>query len=264
MFQPVIPLDGVAGWRFLNRTYDTQLETFAASNEIKRDTDYFVEQISEISSAEDLVSDFRLLTVALGAFGLQDDINNRFFIQKILEEGTTAPDALANQFTDPRYKEFSEAFGLGPGDFNRTVLSDFTSNIISRYEANSFEVAAGNQNGSMRIALYAERTLPELAASSDSTNAKWFSIMGDPPMREFMEKALNLPAGIGQVDIDQQLELFKESAREVFGSDDLSAFTEDDAIQDAITRFVVRDQISQFSSAATSPGAVALTLLQNI
>lgn len=260
MFQPVIPLSGVAGWKFLNKTYEAQLETFSAANEIKRDTDYFAQQISEISSAEELVSDFRLLTVTLGAFGLQDDINNRYFIQKILEEGTTAPDSLANQFTDPRYKELSEAFGLGPGDFNRTVLSDFATNIISQYQANSFEVAAGNQDGAMRVALYAERTLPELASGNESTDAKWFSIMGDPPMREFFEKALNMPVGIGQTDIDQQLDLFKERARSVFGSDDLAIFSDEALIEDAITQFVVRDQISQFS-AGQSAGSIALTLL---
>lgn len=260
MFQPVIPLAGVAGWKFLNKTYDAQLETFSSSNEIKRDTDYFAAQISEISSAEELVSDFRLLTVTLGAFGLQDDINNRYFIQKILEEGTTAPDSLANQFTDPRYKELSEAFGLGPGDFNRTVLSDFSSNIISRFEANSFEVAAGNQSNAMRVALYAERTLPDLAAGRESVNAKWFAVMGDPPMRDFFEKALNLPVGIGQTDIDQQLDLFKERARDVFGSDDIAIFADDALVEDAITQFIVRDQIAGFSTGVSS-GAIALTLL---
>ena len=40
--------------------------------------------------------------MALGAFGLQDDINNRYFIRKILEEGTTNEDALANRFSDTR------------------------------------------------------------------------------------------------------------------------------------------------------------------
>ena len=48
-------------------------DTFTKSIELKRDTEYFQEKISSITSAEELVSDRRLLTVALGAFGLQDD-----------------------------------------------------------------------------------------------------------------------------------------------------------------------------------------------
>ena len=84
MFQPIIPSGGVAGWRFLQRTYDTQLETFGQSAQIQRETDHFKDTIASITSAEDLVADRQLLTVALGAFGLSDDIENRFFIKKML------------------------------------------------------------------------------------------------------------------------------------------------------------------------------------
>ncbi|MEM7519456.1 MAG: DUF1217 domain-containing protein [Pseudomonadota bacterium] len=262
MFQPVIPSDGLAGWRFLNRTYDSQLATFSASNEIKRDTDYFIENIGNVTTAEELVSDRRLLTVALGAFGLQDDINNRFFIQKILEEGTQAPDALANRFADSRYREFSEAFGLGPNEFRGNILSNFGPETVAQFEANSFEQAAGNQSNAMRVALYAERTLPDLATGSQSVDAKWFTVMGDPPLRQFFEKALNLPSTIGQIDIDQQLGVFKERAQSVFGTDDFSQLTTDEGLDDAITKYIVREQLDT-SNGGLSGGAIALTLLQS-
>jgi hypothetical protein len=69
-FQPLIPLAGYSGWAFLNRTMDSQKSAFNESNEIKRDTEYFKENIGSVESAEDLMSDRRLLSVALGAFGL--------------------------------------------------------------------------------------------------------------------------------------------------------------------------------------------------
>ena len=87
MFQPVIPSGGISGWRFLQRTYDAQLETFGQSAQIQRETDHFKEKIAGITTAEDLVADRQLLTVALGAFGLSDDIDNKFFIKKMLECG---------------------------------------------------------------------------------------------------------------------------------------------------------------------------------
>lgn len=262
MFQPVVPADGLAGWRFLSRTYDTQLETFANSNEIKRDVDYFAENIKSVTTAEELVSDRRLLTVALGAFGLQDDINNKFFIQKILEEGVSAEGALATRLSDSRYREFSEAFGFGAGDLFRIPFSDFTENMVDRFEAQSFEVAAGNQSNAMRIALYAQRSLPELAEGDQSVDAKWFTIMGDPPMRQFFENALGLPSSIGQVDIDQQLGLFKERSESVFGTDDPSIFTDPEQIDDAITKFIVREQLNTFGNGGLSGGSAALILLQ--
>ncbi len=261
MFQPIVPVDGLAGWRFLQRTYDAQFTAFNDSQILQRNTDYFAENVSKATSAEDLVSDRQLLTIALGAFGLQDDINNRFFIQKVLEEGTASNDTLANRLSDKRYHQLSEAFGFGPTATTRVGEADFAKEIISKFQSSSFEVAAGDQNDAMRVALYAERELPALAAREASTDTKWFTILGDPPLRQLFEKALNLPTAIGQIDIDQQLGIFKDRATAVFGSDDLSYFDDPAIVQEAITKFVVRVQISELN-VGLSGYSIALALLQ--
>lgn len=261
MFQPVIPFGGLTGWRFLQNTYDRQFETFNKAIELKRDADYFTEKIGAVETAEDVVKDRRLLTVALGAFGLQDDINNRYFIQKVLEDGTTNDDSLANRFADPRYAELSKAFGLGPGETRKTAEPDFATKIVAMFQANRFEVAAGEQNPAMRIALYAKRELAELAESEGSVDTKWFKVMGDPPMRSLFEKALNLPPSFGQIDIDQQLGVFKERASRQFGTNDIAVFADPQKLDDLVTKFVVRDQISNFNSSLSS-GSIALALLQ--
>ncbi len=261
MFQPIVPAAGLVGWRFLQNTYDAQFEVFSNTTTAQRDAEYFAENIGEISTAEELVSDRRLLGVALGAFGLQDDIDNRFFIQKVLEEGTASNDALAIRLSDPRYRDMSEAFGFGPAETLNVATEGFADNIFNRAQSNAFEVAAGEQNSAMRVALYAQRELPDLAAGSASNDAKWFTVLGDPPMRQLFERALNLPSSIGQIDVDQQLGVFKERAAAVFGTDDLSRFVDSEMVQDAITKFVVRDQISNIGS-GLSGGSIALTLLQ--
>ena len=261
MFQPVLPFSGVSGWRFLQSTYDRQYESFTKSADLKRDTEYFQKNIASIETAEDLVNDRRLLTVALGAFGLQDDLNNRYFIQKILEEGTTNDDSLANRFADPRYADLSRAFGLGPGEVRKTSDAGFAGDIIAQFQANRFEIAAGDQDQTMRIALYAQRELENLASEETSIDTKWFAIMGDPPMRSLFEKALSLPSAFGQIDIDQQLGVFKARASRVFGSADPSVFSDEAKRDELITRFVAMDQIDQLS-ASLSSGAIALSLLQ--
>ena len=86
-FQPVIPFGGMAGWSFLQRTQTSQQEAFEASPVLQRDTEYFAENIGNITSAKELVADYRMLKVALGAFGLDEDIGSKFFIEKILDEG---------------------------------------------------------------------------------------------------------------------------------------------------------------------------------
>jgi len=262
MFQPIVPTGGLAGWRFLQRTYDTQFEAFSQSVTLQRDTDYFKENIGKITTAEALVSDRRLLSVALGAFGLQDDIDNRYFIRKIFEEGSINEDALAQRFSDPRYQEMSQAFGFGPGEYLKTGQSVFADVIVQRFQTNSFEVAAGEQDDAMRVALYAQHELEEVALMDGSIGTKWFTIMGDPPLRQLFEKALGLPASVGQIDIDQQLEVFKDRAASVFGSEDPAQFADEALRQDVITKYIVRDQLDAFS-AGQSSNAIALTLLQS-
>ena len=112
-FQPTIPLGGVAGWTFLKRTLATQKSAHAASSQLDREAIYFREKIGTIKTAEDLVADRRLLRVALGAFGLSGDLNNRFFIRKVLESSALDTKSLANKLSDKRYGELSPAFGFG-------------------------------------------------------------------------------------------------------------------------------------------------------
>ncbi|MEL6467425.1 MAG: DUF1217 domain-containing protein [Pseudomonadota bacterium] len=262
MFQPVLPSSGLTGWQFLQQTYDRQLETFNSSVVLKRDTDHFAEKIGSVTTAEELVSDRQLLTVALGAFGLQDDINNTFFIQKMLSEGTTASDALANRFTDSRYTEFSKAFGLGPGETLGTIKAGFADEIIAKYQANSFEVAAGDQDETMRIALYAQRTLEDVVGGDGSDAQKWFSIMGQPPLRSLFETAFGLPDAFGQVDIDQQLDVFQDRASRVLGVSDPAELAEPEKLDQLITTYLARSQLD-LGNAGTSGAAIALTLLSS-
>ena len=262
MFQPVLISSGLSGWQFLQRTYDRQLETFTQSTELKRDTDYFAQNSGNVASAEDLVSDRRLLTVALGAFGLQDDINNTFFIQKMLGDGTTADDALANRFTDTRYQDLSKAFGLGPGELRGALDPGFADTIIAKFQSNSFEVATGAQDDTMRIALYAERTLSDVVSTQGSDASKWFTIMGQPPLRSLFETALGLPDAFGQVDIDQQLRVFQERSERIFGVTDPAEFAQPEVLSNVISSYLARSQLNSFGTATTG-ASIALTLLSS-
>lgn len=262
MYQPVLISSGLAGWQFLKSTQERQFATFNTSADIKRDTEYFAENIGKVRTASDLVSDRRMLSVALGAFGLQGDIDNTFFIQKMLSEGTTATDALANRFTDKRYRAFSAAFGLGPGERLSTQAPEFAQQIIEGFQANRFEVLVGNQDETMRIALYAERTIGDVAGGSGSEAQKWFSIMGQPPLRTLFETAFGLPTGFGQIDIDRQLEVFREKSIDFFGTSDPAALVNPDNLNRLLTTFIVQSQLNDIDASA-SGAAVALALLQS-
>ncbi|MEC8579128.1 MAG: DUF1217 domain-containing protein [Pseudomonadota bacterium] len=261
-FQPVIVGSGLVGWNFLQSTSDRQNELFQKSPLILRDTEYFAENIATVQSAEDLVNDRRLLRVALKAFGLQDDINSKALISKVLSEGTESSSSLANKLSDSRYAEFSKAFGFGNPDGAQTLADGFAEDIIARYNAQSFEIAVGDQNETLRLALNAERKLPELAEQSSSNDSLWYQIMGTPPLREVFESALGLPSSFGQIDIDQQLEVFQDKANQRWGTDDVRELATPEMLEEITKTYLLREQAQEIGS--SSSGSIALTLLQSI
>lgn len=260
-FQAIVPTGGLIGWRFLQRTYDAQIETFSSAPQISRDTEYFLKNIQTVSSAADLVADRRFLSVALGAFGLQDDLPNKYFIQKIMEDGSTDREALANRLTDKRYTRLSQAFGFGPGEIPQTGNPRAMAEIVRMNQVHSFEVSVGEADDTLRIALYAQRELTELAGSGSSDTVKWFSIMGLPPLRSMFETALGLPTSFSQIDIDQQMEVLRDKTQRLTGSDQIDQFTDPDALEKITNAYLARSQIANGASGLSS-GSVALALLQ--
>ena len=261
MFAPIVPSGGLAGWTFLTRTQEQQATLFNDAPSVQRDTEYFKQTISEVQSAEDLVSDRRLMRVALGAYGLGDDIDSRAFIKAIIEQGTERNDALANRLSDVRYSQLADGFAaLGPGGSGR-LDAEFASRTVDRFQRREFENAVGEQNSSMRIALNADRELATLAATPGSDNALWFRILGNPPLRKAFEVALGLPESFAQLDLDRQLQEISSLAAQRLGIESPRDLADQDK-RDTLTRqFVLRDQLNDF--AITSSASIAVTLLQS-
>lgn len=258
-YQPVVPLAGVAGWRFLNRTMEKQEATFQSSADIKRDVEYFTKTIASVKTVDDLMDNSRLLKVALGAFGLGDDLGKKGFIRKVLEEGTEADNAFAMRLTDTSYRKLASVFGFGDKSGARTGTSGFATLITSAYQTRAFEVAVGNNNDDMRLALNFKREIASLAAGDGGS---WYSILGSRPMRAVVEKAFNLPSSFSQIDIDQQRAVLMDKAKSVLGSDKLTVFQDSKVVDKVITRFLARSQIESGATDSTSPAASALAMLQ--
>jgi len=258
-FQPVLPIDGYAGWRFLQRTQAKQQATLVAQPAAQRDEAYFRETIGTIKSAEDLVNDTRLLRVALTAFGLADDLPNRAYIQKILESPTAESGSFVNRVNDSRYKQMASAFGFGDGLALNTVPG-FADSIITGFRDRSFEQAVGAQNDSMRLALALDRDLGQLAGQSSSETAKWYKVLGTPSLQSVFETAFNLPSSFGALDIDRQVEVLKERTARLTGKDTIGQFTDSSMIDTLTKRFFLAGQIQQIQSASAQ--GTALTLLQ--
>ncbi|MES2913563.1 MAG: DUF1217 domain-containing protein [Pseudomonadota bacterium] len=228
----------------------------------QRDAAYFRDRVGKADTAEKLVNDKRLLRIALTAFGLEGDLNSKAFIQKILEGGTLKEGSLANKLADKQYQKFAAAFGYGDYSVPRTKVTTFPDEILEQFRARSFETAVGEQNNTFRLAMNAEREIAALAGKPISEAAKWYTLLGNAPMREVMQTALGLPKSFSSIDIDQQVGVLRTRAAAAFGSTDLGQFKEPTKMESLVKRFLLQSEI-QTQASASPPGATALSLLQS-
>lgn len=182
-FQPTIVGSGLLGWQFLRSTMDTQVKAFNSSTTLNRDIDYFKENIGKVESPEDLVNDRRLLSVALSAFGLEDQIDSKFMIKKVLEEGAEDDNALANKLNDSRYVALANAFTFEKVLEPKTQEAGFGEDLLKKYEANVLEnmeaglAESGDTNTSYgdairtQVALNIERDTADFKAAIGSVTS---------------------------------------------------------------------------------------------
>ncbi len=260
-FQPVIPLAGYVGWGFLKKTMVRQQMVQQSLPANQRDEAYFRDKIGKADTAEKLVGDKRLLRIALTAFGLEGDVNSKAFIQKVLEGGTLKEGSLANKLADKQYQKFSAAFGYGDFSVPRTKISTFPDEILAQFRSRSFEAAVGQQNNTFRLSMNAEREIPALANKGSSELAKWYTLLGNAPLREVMQTALGLPKSFSSIDIDQQVSTLRKRTEATFGSSDLSQFKDPSKMDALVRRFILQSEM-QGQAAASSPAATALALLR--
>ncbi len=259
---PSTPIGGIAGWRFLQRTQESQMAAFKATPVLDRELNYFKANISKITSPEELVKDFTLFKVALGAFGMEDRVADKFFFKKVLAEGSEKKGAFALKLTDTRYREMAAAFGFGNAGGSKVAEFDFAQKITDAYQVRQFEKAVGEDNSSMRLALNLEREVGKYANAPFPETVAWFQLMANPPLREVFETAFGLPKSIGTLDVDRQREIFQNASDRLFGSKSMDVFNDPANVDKLLQNFFAREQINSGPGPLTR-GMGALTLMQN-
>ena len=259
-FAPALPVTGLAGLRFLDRTKDQQVELFNKSPDVQREVDYFLENAGNFTTVDQLVTDRRALAVVLGAFGLDDDIDKAAFVRKVIEEGTFDNRSFANRLVDPAYREMAAALGFGDVG-GLLVFENTRANIVAQYRERQFELAVGEVDLDMRLVLNFKREIADTASKNVNERTGWLLALGSPPMRQVVESALGLPSQFALIDIDQQVNEVIDRASNLFGFKDVSAFQDPELIDKFVDRFMLQQQVRNGSTAATSSGSVALSLL---
>lgn len=258
MFQPVIPLTGNSGWKFLEATYDRQLESHSNSAQVRLDRDYLVEKFSKPITVENFLDDRRLLRVALTAFDLGGEEWKRGFVDKVLTEIADPESTFLARLNNSKYTAFAKA--LKPISGTIYFSPEEVAGIAGNFETASFKAAVGEVDDSMRLSLNYKTQIGKIAGSGSSEEAILFRILGDIPTRTLLEGATNLPSDIGKLPIERQAAILKESLQRTFGIREMSELTSPENINRVIQRFHAMESIAQ-GMANYSSASAALTLL---
>jgi len=261
-YTPALPLSGIAGWQFLQRTEASQRAAFAEGTQEKRELAYFRDNIAKADTVEKLLEDHTLLKVTLTAFGLEDEQYKKAWIRKVLEEGTESEEAFANRLSDPRWREFSKALGFGNLTGARTGFDSFREDIAARYLAHGFEVAVGEIDEAMRLALNFRDHIGERVDPAQTDLTNWYRILGDKPLREVLDTALGLPREFAQLDVAKQAATYAEKLQSRFKIASPAELLDPAKTEEIIRDFLVRTEIENGPS-PTAPGMAALQLLQS-
>lgn len=84
----------------------------ASTVQVKREAEYYEENIKKVTDLDDFLDDYRLYSYAMKAHGLEDMIYAKAFMKKVLESDLTDENSYANKLTDERYRNFAAAFSF--------------------------------------------------------------------------------------------------------------------------------------------------------
>ena len=170
--------------------------TTADQPAVKTATEYYKANIGKVTSIKDLISNYRLLSYALQAYGLGDQINSKALIQKVLEQGTTSSNALANTLPNPNWKKFAEAFNFSATGTSAPSSSRSVTTTTGDYVEQQLESNEGQTDPGVQLALYFQRVAPTV------TNG--YGILGDQNLLEVVQTIFGLASTSTTSQIDAE------------------------------------------------------------
>ena len=118
----------------ISRDMQKSLDRVASEAQVKRDTQYFQENIGKVKSVDDFMGDYKLYSYAMKSYGLEDMTYAKAFMRKVLSSDLTDPSSFANSLADQKYRDFASAFKFS----SSTAIVQTTSqqnSTVSAYQA---------------------------------------------------------------------------------------------------------------------------------
>ena len=158
----------------------------AAEPAVKNASAYYAANIGSVKSISDLVGNYRLLSYALNAYGLGEQINSKGLITKVLEGGVSSPKSLANTLPNSQWKAFAAAFNFVDSGATPPSSSSGVATTTSDYVEQQLESDQGGQDVGVQLALYFQRVAPTVTSEE--------GILADPNLLQVAATIMGLPA----------------------------------------------------------------------
>ena len=174
----------------------------AAEPAVKTATAYYEANIGSVTSIQDFVGNYRLLSYALDAYGLGDQINATALITKVLEGGVSNPNSLANTLSNSAWKAFATAFNFVGDGASSAASPNAVQTTTSDYVEQQLESDQGAQNVGVELALYFQRVAPTVTSE--------YGILADPNLLEVAQTIFGLSPATSAENINTQAQTLSQ------------------------------------------------------
>jgi Protein of unknown function (DUF1217) len=163
---------------------------------VKTATTYYEANIGSVTSVSGLVNNYRLLSYALSAFGLGNEVNSKALVTQVLEGGVSNPKSLANTLSNQQWKAFAEAFDFTDAGATPPSNAQSVKTVTGDYVEQQLESNEGAQDPGVQLALYFQRVAPTVTSA--------FGILADPNLLQVVNTIFGLAPESASTNLDSE------------------------------------------------------------
>jgi hypothetical protein len=156
---------------------------------------YYAANIGSVTSISQFVGNYRLLSYALDAYGLGDQINSKALITQVLQGGISNPKSLANSLGG-QWQAFAAAFNFTGEGAASISTSSAVQTTTNNYVEQQLESDQGEQDPGVQLALYFQRVAPTVGSA--------YGILADKNLLQVVQTIFGLPAETGSTNLDAE------------------------------------------------------------
>jgi hypothetical protein len=226
--------------------------------EVSANVAYYQANIGNVESVDDLLKNRKLLTVALGAYGLESQVDAKGLLRKLLTEDPAASTSLARKTSNTRYLAFAQAFAGLSTDGGASIRdAKNVAAVVANYQQMQYEKAIGQTDTAAQQAIYFNRVAPQATQSI-------YQVLADKTLSAVVRGAYGLPLATAALTPAQQASQLKAKGF------DYTKLSDPKYVQGIIDKFLAKSDAagpptgSAADEAATGLGAAAVTILNSV